>query len=216
MKLLFDLLPVVVFYLAYWIASHVGISPEHANAWLGMFTRSGNEVVVAQAPILVATLATIVATAAQVAWLLVRRQRVPASLWVSFAIVAVLGGATVWLQDETFIKWKPTGLYLVFALGLAIARYGVGRNVVRSALEAQVELAPAEWDRLNLAWVAFFVAMAILNLIVAYSVSTDMWVNFKLFGSTGLLILFIVGTTFWVMRHAPPEGDRSAPGSGAD
>ncbi len=216
MKLLFDLLPVVVFYIAYWIASRIGISSEHANAWLGGFTRGGGQVVVSQAPILVATLATIVATAAQVAWLAARRRRVPASLWLSFAIVAVLGGATVWLQDETFIKWKPTGLYLVFALGLAVARYGVGRNVVRSALEAQVVLAPAEWDRLNLAWIAFFVVMALLNLAVAYSVSTDAWVNFKLFGATGLLFLFIVTTTLWVMRHAPPEGDHGAPGSGGE
>ena len=171
MKFLFDLLPVVLFFVAFKLAD-----------------------------IYVATAAAIVTTALQVAWLKLRGRRVPGMLWASLAIIVVFGGATLLLQDETFIKWKPTVLYWLFGLvltGAALAR----RNLIRSVLSQEVQLPEAVWGRLNWSWVAFFAFMGALNLYVAYNYSTDLWVNFKLFGGMGLMLLFVVGQAVVLARY---------------
>src|SRR4026209_81562 len=140
------------------------------------------------ADIYVATAVAIATTFVQVAWLKLRGKRVDAMLWASFAIIVVFGGATLVLQDETFIKWKPTVLYWLFAAVLAVAGLGFKRNLIRALMQAQMALPDALWDRLLVSWVAFFAAIVVLNLVVAYQFSTDAWVNFKLFGGTGLLL----------------------------
>ncbi|CAN5171809.1 septation protein A [soil metagenome] len=207
MKMLFDLLPVIVFFAVYWLAKTLGVTPDHATRWFGWLVHADG-VSAEQLPILFATVATIIATALQVAWQLIRRRKVAISLWLSFGIVTVLGGATVWLQDENFIKWKPTVIYLAFAIGLAVARYAMGRNVIQSMMSGQVELSGPMWDRLNLGWIGFFIVMAIVNIAVAYSVSTSAWVNFKLFGITAMLIGFAVLQAFWISRHIPDNAEQ--------
>jgi intracellular septation protein len=104
----------------------------------------------------------------------------------------VFGGATLLLHDETFIKWKPTVLYWLFAAVLAGGELFAGRNLLRALLGAQLELPDTAWRRLNLSWIGFFALMGAANLAVAYNFSTDAWVNFKLFGGIGLMLLFVL------------------------
>jgi len=126
-------------------------------------------------------------------------------LWVSLALVVVMGGLTVWLHSETFIKWKPTLLYWVMALAFAVAWVGWRKNLVRVMLGSQMTLPDAVWQRLNIAWAAFFAAMGALNLWVAYTFSTPAWVNFKLFGIMGLLLVFALAQGVYLSRHLRDE-----------
>jgi intracellular septation protein len=171
-KFLFDLFPVILFFVAFKLAD-----------------------------IYVATAVAIAATFVQVGWLKLRRKRVEPMLWTSLAIIVVFGGATLLLQDETFIKWKPTVLYWMFGVVLALAPLVFGRNLIRAMLSQQVQLPEPIWTRLNLAWAGFFGFMGVANLYVAYSFSTDLWVSFKLFGGMGLMLAFVVLQALYLSRH---------------
>jgi intracellular septation protein len=122
-------------------------------------------------------------------------------LWASLAIIVVFGGATLVLQDETFIKWKPTVLYWLFGMVLAGAALVFRRNLIRSMLSEQVKLPEPMWARLNWSWVGFFAFMGAANLYVAYHYPTDLWVNFKLFGGMGLMLLFVVVQALFLARY---------------
>ena len=172
MKFLFDLLPVLAFFVAFQVAG-----------------------------IYVATAVAIATTFVQVAWLKLRGKHVGAMLWASLAIIVVFGGATLVLQDETFIQWKPTVLYWLLGVVLGGATLLFRRNLVRAMLSEQVQLPDPVWSRLNWSWVGFFVFMGALNLYVAYNYSTDLWVNFKLFGGMGLMLAFVVVQAFVLARH---------------
>jgi intracellular septation protein len=172
MKFLFDVFPVVLFFLAYKLAD-----------------------------IYVATTVAIAATFAQVGWLKLRRRRVDPMLWASLGIIVVFGGATLALRDETFIKWKPTVLYWLFGAVLAGAELFFRRNLIRVMLGEQVRLPDAVWAKLNWSWIGFFALMGGANLFVAYNFSTDHWVNFKLFGGIGLMLLFVLGQALFLARH---------------
>jgi intracellular septation protein len=172
MKLLFDMFPVILFFIAY---------------------KMGD--------IFVATGVAIAASLAQIAWLKLRRHPVENMQWVSLGIIVVFGGMTLVLHDETFIKWKPTVLYGAFAVALLVGRYMMGRNLITAMMGKQVRLPEPVWDRLNIAWVAFFVLLGVLNLVFAFRFSTDVWVNFKLFGSLGLTVLFVIAQAFYFSRH---------------
>jgi len=172
MKFLFDLLPVLLFFVAFKLAD-----------------------------IYVATAVAIATTFVQVALLKLRGKRVDAMLWASLAIIGVFGGATLALQDETFIKWKPTVLYWLLGAVLGGAALVFRRNLIRAMLSEQVQLPDPVWSRLNWSWVGFFVFMGALNLYVAYNYSTDLWVTFKLFGGMGLMLVFVVVQALFLARH---------------
>jgi intracellular septation protein len=207
LKLLFDLLPVILFFGTYKLAQAF---PDAAAAlaarWLGTLVADG-AVPADQAPILLATALAIVVSIAQLVWLLARRQRVDPMLWISVAVIVVFGGATIWLHDETFIKWKPSILYWLFGAILVAGRVLAGRNFVRSLLGKQLELPDAVWGRLLWLWVAFFGAMGALNLYVAFNFPTDTWVSFKLFGLMGITLAFTLGIGLWLARHMKEAPD---------
>jgi intracellular septation protein len=201
MKLLFDLLPVILFFVTYKVA---GSFPQQsiamAGAALGWMVGDGT-VPDGQAPILLATAVAIVASLLQVGWLLVRGKRVDPMLWVSLAVIVVFGGATIWFHDETFIKWKPSILYWLFGTALLLGHVIWKRNLLKSLLGTQLDVPVPVWGRLLWAWIAFFGVMGVVNLAVAYSVSTDTWVNFKLFGLFGLTLVFTLGIGLYLARH---------------
>jgi intracellular septation protein len=207
-KLLFDLFPVILFFLAYKLG---GAYPQQsaalAAAALAPFVAQGG-VPESQAPILLATAAAIVATVVQVGYLLARRRRVEPVLWLSLAVIVVFGGATIWLHDETFIKWKPTILYWLFGAILLGARLGWGRNLLQGLLGAQLAVEGPVWERLLWLWVAFFVLIGAVNLVVAFNFPTDTWVNFKLFGLFGLTLVFTLGIGVWLARHMKDAPDK--------
>ncbi len=199
-KILFDLFPIILFFIAYQVGEK---NPDSATAWLaalGIPLDSG-----AKPGVFVATLVAIVATFLQIGWVWIKHRKVDTMLWVSLALIVVFGGATLVLHDETFIKWKPTVLYWLFAVSLGLAPILFERNLIRLMMEKQVSLPDPVWTRLNLAWAAFFTLMGIANLWVAMNFSTDAWVNFKMFGSLGLMLLFIVGQTFYLSKHIKEE-----------
>jgi intracellular septation protein len=127
----------------------------------------------------------------------------------------VLGGMTIWFQNETFIKWKPSVLYWAMGLAFWLSPILFGKNLLRVLMGQQIELPDGVWRRLNLAWVAFFGLMGLANIFVAYSFSTDTWVNFKLFGGIGLMLLFTLAQGFYLSRYLEPQDGAAAAGDGA-
>lgn len=214
MKLLLDFLPIILFFASFNLAEkHADTAATLATDWFG-FMVSGGVVGPKEAPVLLATVVVILATLAQVAYLKLRGRKVDTMLWVSLVLIVVLGGATIWFHSETFIKWKPTGLYWVMSLAFLLSPVLAGKNLLKALLGEQLQLPERVWQRLNLAWVAFFAVMGVLNLWVAFSFSTATWVNFKLFGGMGLMLLFTLAQGLYLSRHLPPptpKGDALNP-----
>ena len=177
MKFLFDLFPVLCFFTVYWIGD-----------------------------IYAATSAAIVATIGQLAWLRLRKRKIDSMLWVSFGLIVVFGGLTLFLQDKRFIMWKPTVLYWFFASALAVSATLFRRNLIRSMLAQEIRLPDPVWERLNWSWVGFFILMGIANLYVAFNFEEPTWVQFKLIGGIGLMLLFVVGQALFLARHVEEEG----------
>jgi intracellular septation protein len=149
--------------------------------------------------ILIATGVAIAASVIQIAWLH-WRGRVSAVHWLSVAIIVVFGGATLVMRDETFIKWKPTALYLAFGAILAAGKL-VWRRDLLAVVMKEIELPAPIWTRLTWAWVGFFAAMALANWYVAIHFSTDAWVNFKVWGGIGLFLAFALVQGLLLARH---------------
>ena len=211
MKLLFDFLPIILFFGTFKYAeSEKAWAADFASRHLG-FMVSGGKVSVAEAPVLLATVVVIAATLAQVIWLKLRRRKVDAMLWVSLALVVVLGGLTIWFHSETFIKWKPSALYWAMGLAFWLSPLLFNRNLLKVLLGEQLDLPGKVWHRLNFAWIAFFGVMGLLNIWVAYTFTTATWVNFKLFGGLGLMLLFMLAQGLWISRYLEPAAGK--PGS---
>ncbi|MDP2239391.1 MAG: septation protein A [Burkholderiales bacterium] len=172
MKFLFDIFPVILFFAAF--------------KFYGIY---------------VATAIAIAATFVQIGWVWLRHRKVETMQWVSLGVIVVFGGATLLLQNETFIKWKPTVLYWLFASALAGSSLLFGKNLIRAMMEKQVTLPDFVWTRLQVSWIIFFAAMGVLNLYVAFNYSTDTWVSFKLFGGIGLMLLFVVLQGMMMAKH---------------
>jgi intracellular septation protein len=207
MKLLFDFLPIVLFFVAFKYAeAHKAWAASFATSQLG-FLVSGGVVGPNEAPVLLATVVVIVASLAQVAWLKLRGRKVDTMLWVGLGLVVLLGGATIYFHSETFIKWKPSVLYWAMGVAFWLSPLLFGRNLLRSLMGAQMQLPARVWHRLNFAWVAFFAAMGLLNLWVAYSFSTDVWVDFKLFGGIGLMLLFTLAQGLYLNRYLKDDAE---------
>jgi len=201
MKILFDFLPIALFFGMFKYAEgHKDWAATTATEWLG-FMVSGGVVGPSEAPVLLATVVVIIATLAQILWLKARGKKVDAMLWVSLALVTGLGGATIYFHSENFIKWKPTVLYWVMGSALLIGQLVFKKNGIKSLMSAQMALPDAIWRALNLSWVGFFAIMGLLNLWVAFTFSTDTWVNFKLFGGMGLMVVFVLAQAVYLNKH---------------
>jgi len=205
MKILFDFLPIALFFAAFKYA-------EGNAAWAAAFATSqfgwlvsGGAVGEKEAPVLLATVVVIVATLAQVAWIKLRGRKVDTMLWVSLVLVVGLGGLTIYFHNENFIKWKPSVLYWVMGLALWLSPLLFGRNLLKVLMGEQIRLPARIWHRLNFAWVAFFGLMGLLNLWVAYTFSTSTWVNFKLFGGIGLMVVFTLAQGLYLGKHIEDE-----------
>ena len=205
MKILFDFLPILLFFATFKYAEgNKEWAAAFATEHLG-FMVAGGQVGTTEAPVLLSTVVVIIASLAQVAWLKSRGKKVDLMLWISLALVVVLGGLTVWLHSETFIKWKPTGLYWAMGLSFLVSQFAFRRNLLKLMLGQQLQLPEPVWFRLSLAWVGFFAFMGLLNLWVAFNFSTSAWVNFKLFGGIGLMLLFTLAQGLYISRYLPEE-----------
>lgn len=188
-KFLFDLFPLILFFVAYRFAD-----------------------------IYVATGVAMVAAVGQIAYIRLRGERIEATHWINLVVIVVFGGATLWLQNDAFIKWKPTVLYWLFAGILMGAQWLTGRNLLQKLLGEKINLTNAGWRGLNLSWSVFFLLAGGLNLVVAFSgwFSESAWVNFKVFGLMGLLIVFVIAQSLWLSRHMIAEPSPSAPNGNHD
>ena len=147
-----------------------------------------------------ATAVAIVATIVQIAYLRFKLGKVEPMQWVSLGVIVLFGGATLLAQDENFIKWKPTVLYWLMGAALLVGQLLLRKNLIKSLMGGQVQLPDHAWNTLNWAWSGFFAAMGGLNLWSAYHFDTDTWVNFKMFGGLGLMLLFILVQAVYMSR----------------
>lgn len=192
MKILFDFLPIALFFGMFKYAEgNRDWAAGTATEWLG-FMVSGGVVGATEAPVLLATVVVILATFAQILWLKARGQKVDAMLWISLGLVTALGGATIYFHSESFIKWKPTLLYWVMGAALLVGQLIFNKNGIKALMGAQMSLPEPVWRNVNFSWVGFFAFMGCLNLWVAFNFETSTWVNFKLFGGLGLMLVFIL------------------------
>ncbi|WP_210397600.1 septation protein A [Motiliproteus sediminis] len=177
MKLLFDFLPIAIFFAVY---------------------KYSNDIILATAVLIPVTLI-------QMGYTWLRTHKIEKMQLVTLVLVIVLGGATVLFQDKTFIQWKPTVVNWLFAAAFLGSQFIGSKSLVQRMMEASVTLPAPVWTRLNLAWVVFFVVMGGLNLFVAYTMSEEVWVNFKLFGMLGLTLVFIILQGVYLSRHIQEE-----------
>ena len=215
MKILLDFLPIILFFATFKYAEgNKQWAADFATQHLG-FLVAGGKVGPNEGPVMLATIVVIIATLTQVAFLKLRGKKIDFMLWLSLVLVVVLGGLTVWFHNETFIKWKPSVLYWAMGTSFWLSQALLGRNLLPLLLGEQMQLPDMVWRRLNFAWIGFFGLMGLLNLWVAYSFATDVWVSFKLFGGIGLMLAFTVAQGLYLSKYledepaaGPPEETR--------
>jgi len=210
MKLLLDFLPLLLFFGTFKYADgHKDWAAAFATEHFGGVV-SGGVVGVDEAPVLLATVVVIIATLVQMGVIFARGKKPDLMLWITFVLVVVLGGATIWFHNATFIKWKPSVLYWAMGLAFWVSQVLFRKNLLQSLIGDQLELPPSVWQRLNFAWIGFFGLMGLLNLYVAYSYSTSTWATFKAFGATGLMLVFMLAQGLYLSRHIKPESEGAA------
>ncbi len=185
MKLLFDFLPIAIFFGVY---------------------KYTDDIIIATAVLIPATIVQMLVT-----W--IRTHKIEKMQLVTLGLVVVLGGATVLLQDKTFIQWKPTVVNWLFAIAFLGSQFIGAKTLVQRMMESAVELSAPIWIRLNLAWVVFFIIMGGLNLFVAFTMSEETWVNFKLFGMLGLTLVFIILQGLYLSKHMPEPSKENSDSS---
>ena len=203
-KFFFDLFPVILFFAAFKVASgHPQLAADLAGQW------PTGEISPQKVPLLLATAIAILATAIQIIWSWYAHRHVNKMLWVNFAIISILGGATLLLNNPVFVKWKPTVLYWVFSLTLLVSALCFRRNLIQMLFAKQIQAPDFIWERLNYAWIVFFTALGFLNLYVAYHFSENAWVDFKLFGITALLLAFMLIQGLFIYKYFVEEDPKN-------
>ena len=182
-KFLFDMFPVILFFIAF--------------KFFGIFT---------------ATAVTIAATIAQIIYSKIRYGKVEKMMVVSGAVIGVLGSITLLLHDKTYIMMKPTALYWIIAATLLISNLFFKKNFIQQMMANLIDAPAAVWNKLNLIWVIFLVLLGFLNLYVAFNYTENAWVNFKLFGVTGIMFAFFIAQTIALKKYliAPVENQNTA------
>lgn len=175
MKLLFDFFPIVLFFIAYKL--------------YGIYA---------------ATVVAIIASFLQVGLFWFKHRRFETTHLLTLGLIVIFGGATLLLQDEMFIKWKPSVLNWLLGLVFLGSHFVGKQTLTQRMLGGNISLPTHGWARLNLSWSAFFILLGFINLYVVYNFDTDTWVNFKLFGMLGLTFLFIVLQAIYLSRHGKP------------
>lgn len=202
MKLLYDLFPIILFFITY----HNADALMGNSAINGLFDPSQPEVIVAT---ILATGIAIIASFIQVGGYWLKNRSFEKMHLFSLALITVLGGITIVFGDPAFIQWKPTVLNWVFAAAFLASQYIGKKSLVHRMIGGQISLPEHVWVRLNLSWVIFFIISGLANLYVAFYYGLDMdektrmdiWVNFKLFGLMGLTFIFVIAQAFYLAKY---------------
>lgn len=180
MQLFLDFLPVIAFFVAYKLG--------------GIYLAT---------KVLMAAMVFLCA----VTWLRVRK--ISGMLLTSTALALVAGGITLALHNPMFVKWKLTLLDGVFALAFFMAPYLSDKTLVERIMGATITLQPGQWRILNWMWIGFFILTASINVCVLYNFSEAAWVNFKLYGTLGLTLVFVILQALWLADKMPKEPESS-------
>ncbi|MCX4187643.1 septation protein A [Methylophaga sp. OBS4] len=187
MKLFFDFLPIVLFFVAYKFGGGDYVFNGQTYQVEGIYA---------------ATAVMIVASLLQVSYSWLRHRKVERAHLITLVLVVLLGGATLWLQNPDFIKWKPTAVNWLFALVFVGAYLFTDKSLLERMMAEHIQLPAKVWTRLNMAWILFFIGSGLANLYVAFNFEEATWVNFKLFGMLGLTIAFVIAQSIYLARHA--------------
>ena len=174
MKQLFEFFPIILFFIAFKVYD-----------------------------IYVATAVVIVATICQVAYNWFRHRKVETMQWVTLGLILVFGGATIYLQDEQFIKWKLSIIEWLFGIAFLGSQFIGKKPFIERMMSASLSLPANVWRRLNFLWAMFFISVGFINLYVMFNFNTDEWVNFKTFGVPGLMLVFIVVQMAFLYKYIP-------------
>ncbi len=172
MKFLFDYFPIICFFAAY----------KFSNIYT-------------------ATAVTIGASLLQLTVYWVIHRRFESLHALTFVFIVVLGGSTLLFHKDIFIKWKPSVIYWIFAITLISSQFFSAKTLMERMLSNKINLSTRIWRRLNMSWAIFFALLGFLNLYVVYHFDTNVWVNFKLFGTLGIMLVFIIAQAFYMTRH---------------
>lgn len=147
-----------------------------------------------------ATVVLMAGVTLEVGYVLARGRRPSKIEWAGLSLVIVLGGATLVFGDALFIEWRPTGFYWLVAAALAVPRLWAKVNPIHVVLGGRISMSARVWDQVLWAWVVFNVLLGVLNLVVAYNLSLDAWVNYRVFGAPTLSAMMFLATCAW-RRH---------------
>ncbi|WP_037586212.1 septation protein A [Stenoxybacter acetivorans] len=176
MKAVFELLVVILFFVTYVLTKNI----------------------------IAATAVAVAAGIIQAAFAWVKHRKLETMQWVSLLLIVVLGGATIVLKDARFIMWKPSLLFWLMALILLVSLL-MGKNALKAVMGKEIALPEKVWLKLTAAWAVFLLLLGVVNLWVAYQFTEAQWVNYKLFGTTGLLIIFVIVQTVYISRFVEKE-----------
>ena len=179
MKQLLEFIPIVLFFIAYKLYD-----------------------------IYVATGVVIAATIIQVTITWIKYRKVEKMQWITLGLIIVMGGATIYLQNEAFIKWKLTIVEWLFGFAFLGSQFIGKKTFVERMMGANLELPVVIWKRLNLLWSAFFIGVGCLNLYVMYTFNTDDWVTFKTFIVPALMVVFIVAQMIYLYKYLPETEEK--------
>ncbi len=185
MQLLLDFLPVIAFFVAYKLGD---IYVATATLMIAMVLLCG------------------------ITWL--RTRKVSNMMLISTALALALGALTLLLRDNRFVQWKLTIVEWLFAVGFLLApRFLQGQTVVQKMMGEQIKLADSQWRSLNWMWIGFFVLVGGVNLYVMYQFDEATWVNFKMYGTLGMTLVFVILQGVWLARQMPrDQSDPAKPG----
>ena len=171
MKFLFDLFPVVLFFIFYKIYD-----------------------------IYIATAVLMASTYGQIILLYMFKKKIEKVLIFTAIVITLFGGMTLFFQSNVFIMWKPSIIYWVFGLTILVADKFYNKNLVQMSLGSQVKLEKKYWKNLLWSTALFFIFLGFLNIYIAQNFNEDTWVNFKLFGMTAILFLYIISITVYIAK----------------
>jgi intracellular septation protein len=172
MKVFFDLFPVILFFIGFKLYD-----------------------------IFIATAVAIVATIAMIIYSKLRHGKVEKMLMINGAVISVLGGVTLLLHDKTYIMWKPTVLYWLLASALLISDLFFKKNLIQQMMGKMLNPPAHVWQKLNWLWIVFLIGLGFVNIYVFKHYSENTWVNFKLFGVTSMMFIFMIAQTLVLKNY---------------
>jgi intracellular septation protein len=192
MKFLFDFFPVLLFYITY---------KSHEDPVEGMVTATG---------------VLIMATLFQISYTWLRHRRIEKIHVITMTLLLVLGGATIWFKEPLYLIWKVSIANWLFAIAFAGSHFIGHKPIIKRMMDHAIKLPESVWTRLSLSWIAFFIAVGLLNLYIGTVYDFDTWVDFKFYGLMGMTLAFVLMQAVYIGRHAEelPQQSPEPPGTG--